>query len=158
MSNGLGDLDLGTKDRFINEFLPEVTYYRHSDIDLYVNLTITQILNFKTLLTDELNLFIQEHYSSNYNYYEDLKEEKEKLLKQYFSQNIRINDNKAKFKDSLLSYDFPEFEIYFIAKLFVDGMKKFLKTVLFFILAMLLLEILNVLIIFLNVLMVPFIL
>ena len=124
MSNGLGDLDLGTKDRFINEFLPEVTYYRHSDIDLYVNLTITQILNFKTLLTDELNLFIQENYSSNYNYYEDLKEEKEKLLKQYFSQNIRINDNKAKFKDSLLSYDFPEFEIYFIAKLFVDGMER----------------------------------
>ena len=111
-------------DKFQKEYLPQKYYYRHSDIDLYVNLTITQILNFKTLLTDELNLFIQENYSSNYNYYEDLKEEKEKLLKQYFSQNIRINDNKAKFKDSLLSYDFPEFEIYFIAKLFVDGMER----------------------------------
>ena len=33
-------------------------------------------------------------------------------------------ENQTKYKDSILSYDFPEFEIYFIAKLFVDGMER----------------------------------
>ena len=124
MSGILGDIDLNIKDRLVDEFLPQETYYRHSDLDLFINITITQILNFKTLLTEELNLFVQENYGSNYNYYSDIKEEKEKLLKQYFSLNVRMAENQAKYKDSLLSYDFPEFEVYFIAKLFVDGMER----------------------------------
>ena len=124
MSGILGEIDLNIKDRLVDEFLPQETYYRHSDLDLFINITITQILNFKTLLTEELNLFVQENYGSNYNYYSDIKEEKEKLLKQYFSLNVRMAENQAKYKDSLLSYDFPEFEVYFIAKLFVDGMER----------------------------------
>ena len=115
---------MGLKDRLVDSFLPQESYYRHSDIDVFINITITQILNYKTLLTDELNIFVQENYSSNFNYYSDIKDEKEKLLKQYFSQNKTIPEHQAKFKDSLLSYDFPEFEIYFIAKLFVDGMER----------------------------------
>ena len=124
MSGDSGEFNLGLKDRLVDSFLPQESYYRHSDIDVFINITITQILNYKTLLTDELNIFVQENYSSNFNYYSDIKDEKEKLLKQYFSQNKTIPEHQAKFKDSLLSYDFPEFEIYFIAKLFVDGMER----------------------------------
>ena len=124
MSGNSGEFDLGLKDRLVDSFLPQESYYRHSDIYVFINITITQILNYKTLLTDELNIFVQENYSSNFNYYSDIKDEKEKLLKQYFSQNKTIPEHQAKFKDSLLSYDFPEFEIYFIAKLFVDGMER----------------------------------
>ncbi len=124
MSGNSGEFDLGLKDRLVDSFLPQESYYRHSDIDVFINITITQILNYKTLLTDELNIFVQENHSSNFNYYSDIKDEKEKLLKQYFSQNKTIPEHQAKFKDSLLSYDFPEFEIYFIAKLFVDGMER----------------------------------
>ena len=121
--SSLGEIDLNVKDR-LDKFLPQERYYRHSDIDLFINITITQILNFKTLLTEELNLFIQENYSSNFDYYSEIKDEKEQLLKQYFKDNSKISEIQAKYKDSILSYDFPEFEIYFIAKLFVDGMER----------------------------------
>ena len=117
------EIDLKIKDRLINEYLPPKVYHRHSDIDLYVNITITQILNYKTLLSDELNEYIQKNYCTNYNYYDDIKLEKENLLKNIFNQKSKIIDNQ-KYKDSILSYDFPEFEIYFIAKLFVDGMER----------------------------------
>ena len=112
------------KDRLINEYLPLKFYHRHSDIDLYINITITQLLNYKTLLTDELNEYILENYRINYNYYDDIKEQKERILKSIFSQKSKIAENQSKYKDSILSYEFPEFEIYFIAKLFVDGMER----------------------------------
>ena len=118
------DLYLKIKDRLINEFLPTKYYHRHSDIDLFINITITQLLNYKTLLTDELNEYIQKNYGNNYNYYDNVKEQKEKLLKNIFSQKSKILENQLKYKDSILSYDFPEFEIYFIAKLFVNGMER----------------------------------
>jgi hypothetical protein len=56
------DIDLKIKDRLINEFLPPKFYHRHSDIDLFINITITQLLNYKTLLTDELNEYIHKNY------------------------------------------------------------------------------------------------
>ena len=61
--SSLVEIDLNVKDR-LDKFLPQERYYRHSDIDLFINITITQILNFKTLLTEELNLFIQENFLS----------------------------------------------------------------------------------------------
>ena len=118
------DIDIRIKDRLINEYLPQIFYHRHSDIDLFINITITQILNYKSLLTEDLNDYIQENYGNNYNYYDDIKEQKEKLLKNIFNQKSKIMENQTKYKDSILSYDFPEFEIYFIAKLFVDGMER----------------------------------
>ena len=120
MSDSLGDIDLNVRSRLVDEFLPQETYFRHSDIDLFINITITQILNYKTLLTEELNLYIQENYGSNYNYYSEIKSEKEKILNKYFHSNTKIPD----ISNTLLSYDFPEFEIYFIAKLFVDRMER----------------------------------
>ena len=120
MSDSLGDIDLNVRSRLVDEFLPQETYFRHSDIDLFINITITQILNYKTLLTEELNLYIQKNYGSNYNYYSEIKSEKEKILNKYFNSNTKIPD----ISNTLLSYDFPEFEIYFIAKLFVDRMER----------------------------------
>ena len=120
--DNIGDL-ASIKERLINEYLPQKYYHRHSDIDIFVNITITQILNYKTLLSDELKNYIHENYSTNYNYYDDIKEQKDKVLKQYMEQSSKIS-NENKYKDSILSYDFPEFEVYFIAKLFVDGMER----------------------------------
>ena len=124
MSGEFGENDLNKNIRLIVEYLPQETYFRHSDIDLFINITITQLFNFKTLLTEELNNFIQENYGSNYDYFPEIKEEKEKLLRQYAGKTIQTSDNQKIYKDTLLSYDFPEFEIYFIAKLFVDGMER----------------------------------
>ena len=120
MSDSLGEIDLNIRTYLVDNFLPQETYFRHSDIDLFINITITQILNYKTLLTEELNLYIQENYGSNYNYYSEIKSEKEKILNKYFNSNTKIPD----ISNTLLSYDFPEFEIYFIAKLFVDRMER----------------------------------
>ena len=120
--DNIGDL-ASIKERLINEYLPQKYYHRHSDIDIFVNITITQILNYKTLLSDELKNYIHENYSTNYNYYDDIKEQKDKVIKQYIEQSSKIS-NENKYKDSILSYDFPEFEVYFIAKLFVDGMER----------------------------------
>jgi len=122
MSDSLGEIDLNIRTYLVDNFLPQETYFRHSDIDLFINITITQILNYKTLLTEELNSYIQENYGSNYNYYSEIKTEKEKLLNKYFNSNTKLPDNKL--SNTLLSYDFPEFEIYFIAKLFVDRMER----------------------------------
>ena len=119
-----GDIDLRIKERLINEYLPAKYYHRHSDIDLFINITITQILNYKTLLTDELNEYIQKNYGKNFNYYDDIKEQKEKIIKNIFIQKSKILENQSKYNDTILSYDFPEFEIYFIAKLFVNGMER----------------------------------
>ena len=128
MSNDVfGDIDLRIKERLINEYLPPKFYHRHSDIDLFINITITQILNYKTLLTDELNEYIQKHYGKNFNYYDDIKEQKETLISNIWRPKTKLIENQLKnrdFKDSILSYDFPEFEIYFIAKLYVDGMER----------------------------------
>ena len=85
------------KDRLINEYLPLKFYHRHSDIDLYINITITQLLNYKTLLTDELNEYILENYRINYNYYDDIKEQKERILKSIFSQKSKIAENQSKY-------------------------------------------------------------
>jgi len=119
--DNIGDL-ASLKEKLINEYISQKYYHRHSDIDIFVNITIIQILNYKTLLSDELKNYIQENYSTNYNYYEDIKEQKDKVIKQFMEQSSKIsNENKY---IEILSYDFQEFEVYFIAKLFLDGMER----------------------------------
>jgi phosphatidylinositol 3-kinase len=125
--DAFGDLDLKIKERLINEYLPQKFYHRHSDIDLFINITITEILNYKTLLTDELNEYIQKNYGTNFKYYDDIKEQKELLIKNLWNSKKTPISSQLKYKeykDSILSYDFPEFEVYFVAKLFVDGMER----------------------------------
>ena len=109
-------------DKFQKEYLPQKYYYRHSDIDIFVNITITQLLNYDELLSEEIKKYIQENFGSNYNYYEEILNQKTKELELLKSNNIEINQDKK--KKSILTFDFPEFEIYFVAKLFIEGMER----------------------------------
>jgi len=109
-------------DKFQREYLPQKYYYRHSDIDIFVNITITQLLNYDELLSEEIKKFIQENFGSNYNYYDEILNQKKKELELLKSNNIEINQDKK--KKSILTFDFPEFEIYFVAKLFIEGMER----------------------------------
>ena len=127
------DINPKIKDKFLKEYLPQKYYHRHSDIDVFVNITITQILNYDTLLSEESNKYIQENFSDNYDYYDEIKDQKIDALNsiKYDINNSRIdstvrNTNVTNYteKNSILSFEFPEFEVFFIAKLFVDGMER----------------------------------
>ena len=118
------DINPKIKDKFIKEYLPQKFYHRHSDIDIFVNITITQLLNYNTLLNEECNKYIQSNFNDNYNYnyQEEIIEQKKQELQRIKKEGI--NGLNEKTKNSILSFDFPEFEIYFIAKLYVDGMER----------------------------------
>ena len=133
------DINPKIKEKFLKEYLPQKFYHRHSDIDVFVNITITQLLNYDTLLNEETNKYIQENFSDNYDYYDEIKEQKFEALNSigYDIINSRVDSSlrKTNFttstnetnyvqKNSILSFEFPEFEVYFIAKLFVDGMER----------------------------------
>ena len=67
-------------DKFINDYLPQKYYYRHSDIDIFLNITITQLLNYNELLSEEIKKYIQENFGNNYNYYNEIIKQKTKAL------------------------------------------------------------------------------
>ena len=122
--NQIRDINPKIKEKFIKEYLPQKYYHRHSDIDVFVNITITQLLNYNTLLNEESNKYIQSNFRDNYNYnyYDEILEQKKQELSRIKREGI--NQNNKNEKNSILSFDFPEFEVYFIAKLFVDGMER----------------------------------
>ena len=119
------DINPKIKEKFIKEYLPQKFYHRHSDIDVFVNITITQLLNYNTLLNEECNKYIQSNFEDNYNYnyYDEILEQKKQELLRIKKEGINSQKNKDG-KNSILSFEFPEFEIYFIAKLYVDGMER----------------------------------
>ena len=98
--------------KFKEEFLPQKTYYHHSDIDIFVNITITEILNYNLLLSDETKNLFQEDFIYKYKYYSEIQAQKEKAF------------NNHDFENLIFSFETPEFEIYFIAKLFIDGTER----------------------------------
>jgi len=113
------DINPKIKEKFIREYLPQKFYHRHSDIDVFVNITITQLLNYNTLLNEECNKYIQSNFIDNYNfnYYDEIVEQKKQELQKIKKEGL----NSIKYpdgKNSILSFEFPEFEIYFIAKLY----------------------------------------
>ena len=108
-------------DRFIKDYLPSTSYYFHSDLDLFVNITISQILNYNELLSEEVNKFIQKNFGKNYKYYNEIKQQKIKALSSYKPNN---NETNSEGKKTILSFDFPEFEIYFVAKLYIEGIER----------------------------------
>ena len=122
--NQMKDINPRIKEKFIKDYLPQKYYHRHSDIDIFVNITITQLLNYNTLLNEECNKYIQSNFNENYNYnyYDEINEQKKQELEKIKAEGI--NNNNKNEKKSILSFDFPEFEIYFIAKLYVDGMER----------------------------------
>ena len=99
-------------EKFKSEYLPQKPYYRHSGIDIFVNIEITQLLNYNLLLSDEMNNFFRENILNNYKYKDEILSQKKKAF-----------DNK-KYQNPILSFKIPEFEIFFVAKLFIDGMER----------------------------------
>ena len=99
-------------EKFKSEYLPQKSYYRHSDIDIFVNIEITQLLNYNLLLSDEMNNFFRENILNNYKYKDEILSQKKKAFE------------KNELEKHLLSFEIPEFEIYFVAKLFIDGMER----------------------------------
>ena len=99
-------------EKFKSDYLLQKFYYRHSDIDIYVNIIITELLNYNLLLSEEAKNFLQENFVNNYKYWNEIMSQKQQAL------------NKKQFDKSILSFEIPEFEIYFVAKLYIDGMER----------------------------------
>ena len=99
-------------EKFKSEYLPQKSYYRHSDIDIFVNIEITQLLNYNLLLSDEMNNFFRENILNNYKYKDEILSQKKKAFED------------KELDKPLLSFEIPEFEIFFVAKLFIDGMER----------------------------------
>ena len=71
----------GIKDNFIKKSLPDKMYHIHSDIDLWINLTITELLNYDKLLGNKLS-FIKSNKKYNYTEIEEnVNNEKIEILK-----------------------------------------------------------------------------
>ena len=112
-------------DIFIKDYLPRKSYYRHSDIDIFVNITITELLNYNELLSEAIKYYIQDNFGNNYKYYDEIIVQKNSALTS-LNKETKGNDSndKTEKKNSILSFEFPEFEIYFVAKLYIDGMER----------------------------------
>ena len=112
------------KDNFIKKSLPDRMYHIHNDVDLWININIKEILNYNKLLGDKLLASIK----SNKKYaYSDIEknvnfeklEHLKKISEGKHSENLNLNK-----KNSILGYEIPNCEIYFIAKLYIDGTEK----------------------------------
>jgi len=112
-------------DIFIKDYLPRKSYYRHSDIDIFVNITITELLNYNELLSETIKKYIQDNFGNNYRYYDEIIAQKDAALASLNKETKSNESNdKTEKKNSILSFEFPEFEIYFVAKLYIDGMER----------------------------------
>ena len=109
----------GIRDNFIKKSLPDKKYHIHSDIDLWINLTIIEILNYDKLLNNKLS-FIKSNKKYNYlEIEENVNKEKLEALKKCIEGNEKSNKN-----NSILGYEIPNCELYFIIKLFVDEIER----------------------------------
>ena len=88
--NQMKDINPRIKEKFIKDYLPPKYYHRHSDIDIFVNITITQLLNYNTLLNEECNKYIHSNFNENYNYnyYDEINEQKKQELEKIKAEGI----------------------------------------------------------------------
>ena len=117
---------LEINDNSLKNYLSEKFYHNHCDIDLWINITIMQLLNYDKLLGKDLVQLI--HENKKYNNIENeelINKEKIDILKK-ISEGSGGNNEKSKIgqKNSILDFDFPEFELYFITKLYVDDIER----------------------------------
>ena len=113
-------------DKFIKKFFPQKIYHIHSDIDLWINISIIQLLNYKKLLGDKNLQFIQDQKKYNFLQNKDeINKEKLDILKK-ISDNSSNHSEKSKKdkKNCILGFEIPVCEIYFIVKLFIDEIEK----------------------------------
>ena len=113
----------GIRDNFIKKSIPDRKYHIHSDINLWINLTITEILNYDKLFDNKLSMIKDNKKDDkNYNYLEieeKVKQEKLEEIKKYIEGNEKSNKY-----NSILGYEIPNCELYFIVKLFVDEIER----------------------------------
>ena len=113
----------GIRDNFIKKSIPDRKYHIHSDINLWINLTITEILNYDKLFDNKLSMIKDNKKDDkNYNYLEieeKVKQEKLEEIKKYIEENEKSNKY-----NSILGYEIPNCELYFIVKLFVDEIER----------------------------------
>ena len=67
-------------EKFKSDYLLQKFYYRHSDIDIYVNIIITELLNYNLLLSEEAKNFLQENFVNNYKYWNEIMSQKQQAL------------------------------------------------------------------------------
>ena len=130
-----GDDKQNMINKFISTYLSDQKFLKHSDLNINLDLKITSLFNYDNLLTDENNNYINKEFSNNYKYFEEINKEKKETLIAYYKEkqgekNIKINEKELnkilkldQNKKNLLFYQLPEFEIYFVAKLFVNGLE-----------------------------------
>ena len=93
-------------DLFIKDYLPRKSYYRHSDIDIFVNITITELLNYNELLSETIKKYIQDNFGSNYKYYDEIIAQKNAILASINKESKRNDSNdKTEIKNSILSFE-----------------------------------------------------
>ena len=118
--------EMEINEKFLKKYLPQKKYHIHSDIDIWVNITIIQILNYNQLLKGDIIKLIKEN--KKYNYIENeeqINQEKLKLLKKLCegSGTEKSKDKKEK-KNSIIGFEIPDCELYFIVKLYVDEIER----------------------------------
>ena len=128
-----GDDKQNMINKFISTYLSDQKFLKHSDLNINLDLKITSLFNYDNLLTDENNNYVNKEFSNNYKYFEEINKEKKETLMAYYKEKsgektIKINEKDLiktlkleNNKKNLLFYQLPEFEIYFVAKLFVNG-------------------------------------
>ena len=112
-------------DKFLKNFIPQKHYHTHSSIDLWINITIMQLLNYNKLLGKKLIDFIQENKKYNsIEIEEKIKKDKLQELK-ILSEGTKSHSEKSKKeKNSILEFEIPDCELYFIVKLYVDEIER----------------------------------
>ena len=114
-------------DKFLKNYLPQKLYHNHSDIDLWINISIIQLLNYNKLVNEDLIKEIQEIKKYNFNEIEEqINKEKSEALKKWIegSSGGHSENSKKEKKNSIISFEIPECEIYFIVKLYVDEIER----------------------------------
>jgi len=98
-------------------------FHIHSEIDLWINVTIMELLNYDKLLGKESDSFIKKNKKYNYtDIEENINKEKLKILSKISEGTIHEKSKNE--KNSILGYETPNCEIYFIVKLFVDDRER----------------------------------
>ena len=105
------------------------------EIDNNLNFKITSLFNYQNLLNKEKSKFIFNNNIKNYKEYEEINKKKIEILsnkkenlKNDYKFNLSEDSKNAKSKinnniNNLLLYNFPEFEIFLVIKLYVSEMK-----------------------------------
>ena len=109
--------------KFYRDYLSNRIYSRHNQLDGNISITLTSIFNYDSLLDEANKKLIQEKYNNNYRYFDDINMDKHSKFLKLRDSDIKAKSFKIELNEfQILSYDFPQFEIYFIAKLYINNM------------------------------------